>query len=206
MPTQAKRQTTVRQYYHGQCPTSNATEQGEDGGMGGTGWNKKSSSRMGDQSQRSQHRTDAAGVNIRHTRDWKHGGGGPNLGSPRGLPHHTHNEQALELGASVPTSDGSTIAGTAQNHPGPVHGNQPWAYNHKPPKSSHQSPGARHRNTGMHGRWRIGRKHHYQGHMHYPRPHIMGQLPFLAVNGGYTFCTPTRVTMETIHRRWRPSF
>ena len=140
MPTQAQRQTTGHQHYHGRCPTSNDTEQGKDDRMGRTGRHKKSSSGMGDKSQRNQHQADAAGVNLRYTGDEKHGRGGPNLGSSRGLPHHTHNEQALELGASVSASDGSTVAGTTQNYPDPVYGNQPRAYNHRPPKSSHQSP------------------------------------------------------------------
>ena len=59
-------------------------------------------------------------------------------------------DQALQFGASVSASDGSTAAGTAQNYPDLVYGNQPRAYNHRPPKSSHQSPGTQYRNTRMH--------------------------------------------------------
>ena len=57
---------------------------------------------MGGQGQWSECRADAPGRSTGHNRRSQPIRGGPDLGSPRGLPDHAHHEQTPESGSAVP--------------------------------------------------------------------------------------------------------
>ena len=97
---------------------------------------------MGGQGQWSECRADAPGRSTGHNRRSQPIRGGPDLGSPRGLPDHAHHEQTFEPGAVILESHGIKNSNTTQVHPDPLHGTYSWTNGHRPPKPWYQGSDA----------------------------------------------------------------